>query len=68
MFVVFDNTTDKTNCRLGSSIFMKRNCCKGILLRAIMLTHVLDAWVIPCAYEVTRLVHPWTREYPRVLV
>ena len=35
---------------------MRRNYCKGILVRAIMLTHVLDD---SFAQDVTRLVTPY---------
>ena len=34
------NTTDMIHCT-GNSTFMRTKHCKGILLRAIMLTHVL---------------------------
>ena len=35
---------------------MGRDYCKGILLRVIVPTHVLDD---SCAYDVTRLVAPY---------
>ena len=42
VFAVFDNTTDTIYRRLESPTLMRRNYCKGILLRAILLTHLLD--------------------------
>ena len=36
---MFDNTTDMIHCRLGSSTFLRRNSCQGILLRLITLMH-----------------------------
>ena len=36
---MFDITTDIIHCRLGSSTFLRRKHCKGILLWKITLTH-----------------------------
>ena len=47
------NTTDMTHCSMGSFIFLGRKYCKGIPLRAIILTHELHDCF---SYEVTRLV------------
>ena len=54
-FVVFDNATDMIHCRLGSSTLtpQEKSLCKGIILRAILLTHLLDD---SFAYDVTRLL------------
>ena len=38
LFVMFHNTTDTTQCSIGSSLFRRRNHCTGILLRVISLT------------------------------
>ena len=52
------NTTDTIHGSIGSSTFMRKDYRNGILLRAIILTHVLyDCF----AYEVTRLVSPYER-------